>query len=74
MKRLCTFILALLFTISLSAQQMAKGIVYDDSGIPVGGVLVSVDGDNSTYTLTDSNGNFRKQRYCPEFFMFGAST
>ena len=55
MKRLCTFILALLFTISLSAQQMAKGIVYDDSGIPVGGVLVSVDGDNSTYTLTDSN-------------------
>ncbi len=45
MKRLCTFILALLFTISLSAQQMAKGIVYDDSGIPVGGVLVSVDGD-----------------------------
>ena len=58
MKRLCTFILALLFTISLSAQQMAKGIVYDDSGIPVGGVLVSVDGDNSTYTLTDSNGFF----------------
>lgn len=47
MKRLCTFILALLFTISLSAQQMAKGIVYDDSGSPVGGVLVSVDGDNS---------------------------
>lgn len=37
---------------------MAKGIVYDDSGIPVGGVLVSVDGDNSTYTLTDSNGFF----------------
>ena len=58
MKRLCTFILALLFTISLSAQQMAKGIVYDDSGSPVGGVLVSVDGDNSTYTLTDSNGFF----------------
>lgn len=48
MKRLCTLILALLFTISLSAQQMAKGIVYDDSGIPVGGVLASVDGDNST--------------------------
>lgn len=77
MKRLCTFILALLFTISLSAQQMAKGIVYDDSGIPVGGVLVSVDGDNSTiysHRFERILRNFREQRDCPEFFMFGAST
>lgn len=49
--------MAMLFTLSVWAQQMVKGTLRSSTGEPLAGVTVSVKGTNKT-TVTDANGQF----------------
>lgn len=54
------FILLVLFlsaAITASAQRTVKGIVYDETGTPAGGIVVIVKETNAT-TTTDNSGKF----------------
>jgi len=60
MKRTVLIIFTLVCSVvSMVAQQVASGIVKDESGEPLIGVTVTEKNNNANGTITDFNGNFR---------------
>ena len=57
MKRLSLIALALILSMVSYAQHRVKGVVHDNTGSPVAGVMVEELG-TGTYAMTDSNGLF----------------
>lgn len=58
-RKLSAIIISLLISVSLSAQNITKGCVKDESGEPLAGVAVFTQLNGKTVsTLTDTEGNF----------------
>lgn len=51
-------LLALIMTIGLYAQSTAKGVVLDETDMPLIGATIMIKGQTTSGTITDFDGNF----------------